>query len=80
MLIFRAWATCGNNMKDILANIFNRSLESGKYPSKFKMAKVIVIESKLMMTQTQTIIDQSPYYQVLIEFSKNQCTQEWIHL
>ena len=43
MLIFRAWATCGNNMKDILANIFNRSLESGKYPSKFKMAKVIPI-------------------------------------
>ena len=30
-----------DNIKDILANIFNRSLESGKYPYKFKMAKVI---------------------------------------
>ena len=30
-------------IKDILANIFNRSLESGKYPSTFKMVKVIQI-------------------------------------
>ena len=30
-------------MKDILANIFNSSLESGKYPYKFKMAKVMPI-------------------------------------
>ena len=32
-----------DNIKDILANIFNRSLESAKYPSKFKMAKAIPI-------------------------------------
>ena len=32
-----------DNIKDILANIFDRSLEYGKCPSKFKMAKVIPI-------------------------------------
>ena len=32
-----------DNIQDILANIFNRLLESGKYPSKFKMVKVIPI-------------------------------------
>lgn len=34
---------CDNYIKDILVNIFNRSLESGKYPSTFKMVKVIQI-------------------------------------
>ena len=35
---------CDNIFKDILANIFNRSLEPGKYPSKLKMSiKVIQI-------------------------------------
>ena len=32
-----------DNIKDILPNIFSRSLESGLYPSKFKMARVIPI-------------------------------------
>ena len=32
-----------DNIKDILPNIFSRSLESGIYPSKFKMARVIPI-------------------------------------
>ena len=32
-----------DNIQDILANIFNRLLESGKYASKFKMVKVIPI-------------------------------------
>lgn len=32
-----------DNIKDILPNIFSRSLESGIYPPKFKMARVIPI-------------------------------------
>ena len=57
-------------MKDILANIFNRSLESGKYPYKFKMAKVMPIFKADDDSVPNNQSNQSLYYQVLIEFSK----------
>ena len=67
-------------MKDILANIFNRSLESGKYPYKFKMAKVMPIfkaDDDSVPNNYRPISLLSSFNRI---FEKKQCTQEWIHL
>ena len=67
-------------MKDILANIFNRSLESGKYPYKFKMAKVMPIfkaDDDSVPNNYRPISLLSSFNRI---FEKKQCIQEWIHL
>ena len=54
----------------ILANIFNKSIELGTFPSKLKMAKVIPIFKSDDETDPNNHIDLFRYYPASTEFLK----------
>ena len=62
-------------ISDVLAKIFNKSIDLGTFPSKLKMAKVIPIFKSDVITDPKTI-DQYLYYLSLRDFLKNLFIRE----
>ena len=68
----------GCSISPLLALLINQSFQSGIYPDKFKIAKVISLFIQKEIQSFPQIIGQFLFYPFLVRYLKSSCTNEFI--